>query len=135
MDSIQPAPDCKELYHRHEIDGFLFKSGCQSSHVLHFAKEPFDNVAHGIEIFVVRYWNTGVTLGWDHSQRTLIGDLLPDFCTAICLVSNDGEWRNFPIKEGIDHLAVMQLTAADFQSKRASFGVYSRVNLTCATAA
>jgi len=45
------------------------------------------------------------------------------------------KWGHFPIKKGMHHLTVMKLTTADFQPKRAAFGVYARVNLTCATAA
>ena len=80
-------------------------------------------------------WNTGVALGWNNGQCTFISNLLPDFCTAISLVGNDGQWRYFPIEEGVYHLAIVKLTTADFQSKRAAFGIYGRVNPTCATAA
>jgi hypothetical protein len=76
-----------------------------------------------------------VAFGWNDSQCAFISNLLPDFCVAICFVGNNSQWWNFPIKEGIHHLAVMKLATADFQPKRATFGVYCCVNLTCATAA
>ena len=53
MGSIDPAPDREHVYHVVEIDGVFFKSGCQPSHVFHFAEEAFDDVAHGVEVWIV----------------------------------------------------------------------------------
>ena len=41
---------------------------------------------------------------------TLHRDLLSDLGATISLVSNDGEWRCFPIEEDIHHLAIMHLS-------------------------
>jgi len=56
VDSIDPTPDCKHVYHVVEVDGVFFKSGCQPSHVFHLAEEPLDDIAHGIEVLVMWDW-------------------------------------------------------------------------------
>jgi hypothetical protein len=33
---------------------------CQAAHIFHFAKEPFNLIAHGVDVWVVRIWNSGV---------------------------------------------------------------------------
>ena len=43
MDSIDPAFDCKHVYHILEIDYSLLKPCCQSVHIFHLTKEAFDN--------------------------------------------------------------------------------------------
>ena len=64
----------------------------------------------------------------------LLGNLLPDLLATIGFVGNDGERRNVPIPKGMHPLAVVQLAAGYGRSQRPAFGVYSRVNLTCAPA-
>jgi hypothetical protein len=54
---------------------------------------------------------------------------LSDFYTTVSLVSNDGEWREFPIKKNIYHLAVMQLATADLQPAPSTVMTFSRHNL------
>lgn len=53
MDSIDPAFDGEEMQHCHKVLGVFFKASGEPAHVLHFAEEAFDNVAHGIEVLVM----------------------------------------------------------------------------------
>ncbi len=66
------------MQHCEEIPAELFKSGCEPAHVLHFAKEPLDHVAHGIKVRVVRDQGFGIGFRRDHRQRALVRDLLAD---------------------------------------------------------
>lgn len=75
-----------------------------------------------------------VAFRWNDGQRPFVGNLLPDLAAAVGFVGDDGERRSVPIQKGVHHLAVMQLAAGYSQSQRSAFGVYSRVNLTCAAA-
>lgn len=50
------------------------------------------------------------------SQRTFIGNLLPDLAAAVSLVGNDSEWLVLPIEKGIHHLAIVQVSTTDFQA-------------------
>jgi hypothetical protein len=47
----------------------------------------------------------------------------------------DSERFGLPTGESIEHLAVMELSATDFEAQRPAIGVYSRVNLTRPTSA
>ena len=60
MDSITPLSDGEDMQHGEKVSAEFFESGCQSSHVLHFAEEPLNNIAHGIEICVMRDRVSGV---------------------------------------------------------------------------
>jgi hypothetical protein len=60
VDSIAPLPDSEDVYHGEEVLGKLFEAGCQPSHILHFAEEPLNDIAHPIEVFIMRDWFSGV---------------------------------------------------------------------------
>jgi len=53
VDSIEPASDRKYVYHIEEVGSFFFEVCCQSSHIFHPAEEALDDIAHGVEAFVV----------------------------------------------------------------------------------
>lgn len=60
MDSIEPASDRKHVDHVVEIACCFFEACYEPSHVLHFAEEALNDVAHGIEIGIVRDRPAGV---------------------------------------------------------------------------
>lgn len=60
MDSITPQPDCEDVYHGEEVSVEFFEPGCQPSHILHLAEEPLDDISHGIEIYVMWDWLSGI---------------------------------------------------------------------------
>ena len=76
-----------------------------------------------------------IALGWNDWKRAFIGDLLPDPGAGIGFVGNNSQRHTLPVNEGIEHLAVMNITAGNRQSERPAVLVYSCVNLTCAAAA
>lgn len=135
MDSIEPASDCEHVYHVVEVDGGFLEAGGQSTHVLHSAEEALDDIAHGVEVLVMGGRFSGIRLGGNDRKRSFIGDLASYPVGCVSLVCDDGEWLGSPAGEGIEHLAVMELTAGNLQSERPSVFVYGRVNLTCAAAA
>ncbi len=53
MDSIEPAPDREHIDHIVEVERCFLEACCEPSHVLHFAEEPLDDIAHGIEVGIV----------------------------------------------------------------------------------
>lgn len=135
MDSIEPASHFKHVYHILEIACSLLKPCCQSAHIFHLTKEAFDNVTHGIKVFVVWDWFSCVWSRWNNCQRAFIFNLSPDFGTAIRLVCNNSQRFSLPIRESIKHLAIMHLTSWNNQSQRSAMLIYSRMNLVCAASA
>ena len=113
----------------------ISRSVLRASHIFHFAEEAFDDVAHRIEIGIVRRRITGVALCRNDAQRALFCDLPPDHPAAIGFISDDRERRLFPVQKGMHHLAVVNIPARYSQTQGAAFGVYSSVNFACATSA
>lgn len=60
--------------HCEEISAEFFVSRRQSPHVLHGAKEPFDNVAHPVKTGIVGDGFSRVGFRWDNGERALVGD-------------------------------------------------------------
>ena len=54
MDSIDPAFDGEDMEHCEEVLCIFLEPCGEPAHVFHFAKEPLDNIAHGIEVGIVR---------------------------------------------------------------------------------
>jgi len=71
-----------------EIPAELLKSSCQPSHVFHLAEKPLHDIAHGIEVRVVRDWGFGVGFRRDDGQRAFVGDLLADGFAAVGFVGH-----------------------------------------------
>ena len=111
MDSIDPAFDSEDMEHCEEVLCVFFEAGGQSAHILHLAKEPLDDIAHGIEISIVRDRFSGVTFGRNNAQCAFFGDLCSDFTAAISLVCNDGERGLIPVQKSVHHLAIMNIAA------------------------
>ncbi len=123
------------MYHGEEVPAKLLEAGGEPAHVLHPAKEPFDDVAHRIETGVVCDGLFSVAFRWNNRERAFICNALSYRRAAVSLVGDDGERRLFPVEKGVHDLAVMNMTAGDFDPQGAAFGVYGRMNFTCATAA
>ena len=134
MDSIDPAFDSEDMEHCEEVLCVFFEAGGQSAHILHLAKEPLDDIAHGIEISIVRDRFSGVTFGRNNAQCAFFGDLCSDFTAAISLVCNDGERRLIPVQKGVHHLAIMNIAARYGEPQGAALGIYGSVNLARPTA-
>ena len=134
MDSIDPAFCCEEIYHVDEVAARLLEPRCEPSHVFHLAKEAFDDIAHGVEIGVVRGGISRIRLGGDDRQRAFIGDILSDLRAAVSFVQNHLQGRLLPVKKRIHHLAVVNMTAGDFDAQWLAVLVYGHVNFACATA-
>ena len=103
--------------------------------VFHFTEEAFDDVAHGVEIGIVRRRITGVTLCRNDAQRTLFCDLPPDHPAAIGFIGDDRERRLCPVQKGMHHLAIMHIPAGYGEAQGSAFGIYSSVNFARATSA
>ena len=88
--SINPASDCKDLYHGEEVSGGLLEPGRQASHVFHFAEEALDNVSLEIEIVIVRDCRPLVVFHGDYGDCGFVGNLLPDLAAAVGFVRDDG---------------------------------------------
>jgi hypothetical protein len=116
VDSIAPAPECKDVQHRAEVDCSFLEAGCEPSHVFHFAEEAFDDVALGVEIFVVGDRFSRIALRRNDGDGTFIGNLLPDLAAAVGFVGNNGEWLIVPVEKCIHHLAIVQISTAYFQA-------------------
>ena len=94
-----------------------------------------NQIAHRVEVRVVRDWNLGVGLRWDDCHGPFIIDGLADYRAAIGLISDDCQGCGIPVEKRVKRLAIMGLRAGDIDPKRSSEIVYSDVNLTAATAA
>ncbi len=88
-----------------------------------------------VKIGVMRDRLSCIALRRNDCKSTFIGYVLPNFCAAIGLVGDDRERRLSPIEKGVHNLAVVNMAAGNGEPQRAAFGVYGRMNLTCATAA
>ncbi|VAW07355.1 hypothetical protein MNBD_ALPHA05-112, partial [hydrothermal vent metagenome] len=111
----------------------FFEPCGQPAHIFHLTEEPLDDVALCIKAGIVRDWFARIALRWNDRKRSFICYALPNFGAPVCLISNNRDRRFFPIKKSIHHLAVVNMTTRDFQPQRATFGVYGRMNFTCAT--
>ena len=83
----------------------------------------------------MRYGVACVAFIGDNSQRAFLGNGLSDYGAAVGFVGNNCKRWLLPVKKSMHQFTVMNMPAADSQPDRAAFGVYSRVNLTCATSA
>lgn len=115
MDSIEPASDCEHIDHIVEAESGFLEAGCEPAHVLHPAEETFDDISHGVEVRVVCNRFTGIRLCRNDGKRTIVGNLTPDPIGRVGLVGDDGERLCLPAREGVEHLAVMELTTGNLQ--------------------
>ena len=116
MDSIQPASDCEDVDHGQEIALQFLVAGSQPAHVFHAAEEALDEVAHGVDVLVVRYLDFGIGLRRDHRERAFVGDSLADCGAAVGFVRDDCCGWNVPIEKGVKRLAIMGLCASDLDA-------------------
>ncbi len=118
MDSIQPASDCEDVEHGQEVFLQLFVACGQPPHILHPAEEPLDQVAHGIEFWVMRDRRLRVGLRRDDRDSTFIGDGLSDCGAAVGLVGDDGRGRRLPVQKRAKGPTVMGLSAGHVDPQR-----------------
>ncbi len=123
------------MYHGHEVPAKFFEPCRQSAHVFHFTKEPLNDVALRVKIDIMRDRLSCIALRWNDSKRAFISDLAPDPSAAISFVGDNSDWRSVPLKKGVHDLAVVNMAAGNGEPQRAAFGVYGRMNFTCATTA
>ena len=62
MDSIDPTFDGEDVEYDEEVLCVFLETGCEPSHIFHFAEKAFENVTHRIEIGIVRRRITGGAL-------------------------------------------------------------------------
>jgi len=135
VDSIQPASDCEDVEHGQKVALQLFKARGQPAHIFHPTKETFDQIAHRVDVWVVRDRHLCVRLRRDDGNRAFVCDGLANCGAAIGLIGDDGQWRGVPVQKSIKRLAVMGLRASDVYPQGPAQIIYSGVNLTAATAA
>ena len=99
MDSIDPKPDGEDVYHGEEVAAEFFEPCSQSSHVLHGAEETLDDVAHSVEIGVVRDRGFDVDLRRNDRESADIGDGLSDRACVVSLVGDDRQRWSRPIQQ------------------------------------
>ncbi len=81
------------------------------AHVLHFTEEPLDDIAHSMEVGVMRDRFAGVAFGRNKAQCALFCDLCSAFGAAISLVSDDGDRWLILVQKSVHHLAIVDITA------------------------
>lgn len=123
------------MYHGNDVPAKFFKASSEPSHVFYLSEESLDNVAHGVESGVMCDRLSRVAPGRKDRERAFICNALPDRRTAISLVRDYGQRRLIPIEKGVHDLAVVNMSAREFDAWRAAFGVCGRMNFTCTTAA
>lgn len=116
MDSIEPTSDSEDVDHVEEVGSMFFETCCKPSHILHAAEEPFDNIAHGVERFVMRDRISGIGFGRDDGQRGLVCDLLSDFGAPVSLVGHNSQRRFPPVQKQMHHPTVMDVSSGNPQS-------------------
>jgi len=115
---------------------FQFLVTCrQAAHVFHPAKEPLDEVPHGVDIWVMWDGLAGIGLGWDNRNCAFVRDGLSDRFAGIGLICNDSSRRFLPPDKGFKCLAIMGLRPGYRDAQWSPGVIYSDVNLTAATAA
>ena len=115
---------------------FQFLVTCrQAAHVFHPAKEPLDEVPHGVDIWVMRDGLAGIGFGWNNCNCAFACDGLSDRFAAIGLIRNDSSRRLLPPDKGFKRLAIMGLCPGYRDAQWSPGMIYSDVNLTAAAAA
>jgi len=114
--------------HGKEVPAEFFEPCGQSSHILHGAEETFDDVAHPVEVDVVRYRRFGVDLRRNDRESALIGDGFSDRACVIGLVGDDGQRRSRPVQQVRQNLSVMNLAAGDNKASGAAMLIDYGVN-------
>ena len=115
--------------HGKEVPAEFFEPCGQSSRVLHGAEESFDDVAHSVEIDIVRYRRFGADLRRNDRKSALIGYRFSNRAGVIGLVGDDRERRSRPVQQVRQNLAVMNLAAGDNKTPRAAILIDYGVNL------
>jgi hypothetical protein len=103
------------------------------SFILH--EEPFDDIAHGVEIGVVRDRPLGVAFVRDDGHRAFVGDEPPDRACVISFIGSDGEGLSGAIEKARQDRAVMNLAAGDDKASGSAMFIDYRMNFTRAAAA
>ncbi len=116
--------------HGQEVPAEFFEPCGQFSHVLHGAEEALDDVAHPVEIGVVRYRCFDVDLRRNDRERALISYGFSNRAGVIGPVGDDRQGRFRPVQQVRQNLAVMDLAAGDNKTPRAAMLIDYGVNFT-----
>ena len=114
--------------HGKEVPAEFFEPCGQSSHVLHGAEEALDDVAHPVEIGVVRYRRFGVDLRRNDRERALISYGFSNRAGVIGLIGDDCQRRSRAVQQVRQNLAVMNLAAGDDKTPGAAMLIDYGVN-------
>ncbi len=114
--------------HGKEVPAEFFEPCGQSSHVLHGAEESFDDVAHSIEVDVVRYRRFGVDLRRNDRESALISYRFSNRVGVIGLIGDDCERRFRSVQQVQQNLAVMNRATGDDESPGAAMLIDYGVN-------
>ncbi len=120
--------------HGEEVPAEFFEPCGQSSHVLHGAEESLDDVAHSVEVDVVRYRRFGVDLRRNDRESALIRYRFSNRAGVIGLIGNDRQRRPRPVQQVRQNLAVMNLAAGDNKTPGAAILIDYGVNFARAAA-
>ena len=116
------------MYHGKKVLAEFFEPCGQSAHVLHGAEESLDDVAHSIEVDVVRYRRFSADLRRNDRESALISYRFSNRAGVIGLIGDDRQRRSRPVQQVRQNLAVMNLTAGDDKTPGAAMLIDYGVN-------
>ncbi len=106
--------------HGKEVPAEFFEPCGQPSHVLHGAEEALDDVAHPVEVGIVRDRRFDVDLRGNDRESSFIGDGFSDRAGVIGLIGDNGQRRSWPVQQIRQYLDVMNLAAGDNKASGAA---------------